>query len=96
MISSISVSELLKKSNDISIIDIRNSQSYNNNHIPNAKNIPSQVLVSNPGIYLKKDETYYLYCQKGKISVRVCSLLNSLGYKTVNINGGYEAWILEK
>lgn len=98
MIFSISVSELLKKmeSDNISVIDIRNSQSYNNNHIPNAKNIPSQVLVSNPSKYLEKEKTYYLYCQKGTISIRVCSLLNSLGYKTINVNGGYESWILEK
>lgn len=99
MIFSISVSELLKKMNDdsdIPVIDIRSSQNYNNNHIPNAKNIPSQVLVSNPSKYLDKEKTYYLYCQKGTLSIRVCSLLNSLGYKTVNVNGGYESWILEK
>ncbi len=95
MILSISVSELLKKGN-VSIIDIRNNQNYNNNHIPNAKNIPSQELVNNPSKYLDKNQTYYLYCQKGTTSIRVCSLLNSLGYKTVNVAGGYEAWILEK
>lgn len=94
MIYSISIKELLKKGNDAYIIDIRSNQSYNNNHIPNAKNIPSQVLISNPSKYLEKDRTYYLYCQKGTTSIRVCSLLNNLGYKTVNVNGGYEAWIL--
>ncbi|MBE6144768.1 MAG: rhodanese-like domain-containing protein [Firmicutes bacterium] len=96
MIHSISISELLKKTNNISIIDIRSNQSYNNNHIPNAKNVPSQVLISNPNKYLNKEKTYYIYCQKGSSSIRVCSLLNNLGYNTVNINGGYEAWILQK
>lgn len=96
MILSISVSELLKKSGDVSIIDIRNEQSYNNNHIPNAKNIPRELLISNPSNYLNKETTYYLYCQKGITSIKVCSLLNSLGYKVVNVNGGYEAWILGK
>lgn len=96
MIYSISIGELLKKGSDVKIIDIRSIQSFNNNHIPNAKNIPSQTLVSNPSKYLEKNETYYLYCQKGTTSIRVCSLLNNLGYKTVNVNGGYEAWILQK
>lgn len=96
MISSISVKQLLEKISGDTIIDIRNPQSYNNNHIPNAKNIPSEVLVSNPNKYFDRDKTYYLYCQKGPTSIKVCSLLNSLGYKTININGGYEAWILEK
>ena len=94
MIYSISINELLKKENDAYIIDIRSNQSYNNNHIPNAKNIPSMTLISNPSKYLEKDKTYYLYCQKGTTSIKICSLLNNLGYKTVNINGGYEAWIL--
>lgn len=96
MIYSISIGELLKKQSDVQIIDIRSVQSYNNNHIPNAKNIPSQDLISNPSKYLEKNNTYYLYCQRGTTSIRVCSLLNSLGYKTVNINGGYEAWILQQ
>ena len=96
MIYSISIKELLKKGNDAYIIDIRSNQSYNNNHIPDAKNIPSQTLISNPNKYLERDKTYYLYCQKGTTSIRVCSLLNNLGYKTVNVNGGYEAWILQQ
>ena len=96
MIYSISINELLKRGNDANIIDIRSNQSYNNNHIPDAKNIPSQTLISNPNKYLERDKTYYLYCQKGTTSIRVCSLLNNLGYKTVNVNGGYEAWILQQ
>lgn len=96
MIYSISIKELLKKGLDAYIIDIRSNQSYNNNHIPNAKNIPNMSLISNPSKYLDKDKTYYLYCQKGVTSIRTCSLLNNLGYKAININGGYEAWILQQ
>jgi len=95
MINSISIKELLKKE-DAFIIDIRSGQSYNNNHIPNSINIPSQTLISNPSKYIEKDKIYYICCQKGTTSIRVCSLLNNLGYKTVNVNGGYEAWILSK
>jgi len=96
MIYSISIKELLKKGPDTNIIDIRSNQSYNNNHIPNAKNIPSQTLINNPSKYLEKDKTYYLYCQKGTSSIRVCSFLTNLGYNVINVNGGYEAWILQQ
>ena len=41
MMPSIQISELLTYSNPI-IIDIRSSQSYNNNHIDGAINIPYQ------------------------------------------------------
>ena len=95
MIPNISVTNFLKLENP-NVIDIRNSQSYNNNHIPNARNIPFEKLISRPSDYLKRDEIYYLYCTYGKKSISVCKILNNLGYRTVTINGGYESWILEQ
>lgn len=90
----ISVSELLKL--NVPIIDIRSIEKYNDNHIVGAKNIPMILLLKEPNKYLNKMETYYIYCQKGINSIRLCNALNKQGYKTVNIIGGYESWILEK
>ena len=80
----------------INIIDIRSIQSYNNNHIPNAKNIPMEKLLINPEQYLNKSDRYYIYCQKGLSSENVCDILNKLGFDTANIDGGYESFILYK
>lgn len=96
MVSNINITNLLKIIDKVNIIDIRKSLNYNNNHIPNAKNIDNDLLISNPNKYLDKNKTYYLYCQKGKKSYKTCYYLNTLGYKTINIIGGYESWILEK
>lgn len=95
MIPNISVAEFLKLPNP-NVIDLRSIQNYNNHHIPNAKNIPFEKLISKPSLYLSRNETYYLYCTYGKKSISVCRILNNLGYHTVNINGGYESWILEQ
>ena len=89
----IGIGELLKLNNP-NIIDIRSKESYNNNHIPGAINIPSNELLINHLKYLNKSETYYLYCTRGITSVKVCQILNKQGYKTISINGGYEAWLL--
>lgn len=78
------------------IIDLRTNEKYNNNHIPNSINIPIEKLLENPQKYLNKTETYYLYCQKGISSYNACKILTRLGYKTININGGYEKWLLTK
>ena len=96
MLNSISVSDLKKISTDINIIDIRSIASFNNNHIPGAKNIPFNSLILAPNKYLDKSSVYYIYCQKGLKSLKTCQILNSLGYNTKNIIGGYEAWILGK
>ena len=86
----------LKKLNlaNINLIDIRSIEKYNDNHIPNAINIPKILLVKDYIKYLDKNKLYYIYCQKGEQSLKVCRLLKSLGYHVVNVNGGYESWIL--
>lgn len=95
MISSISITELKNKINSVNIIDIRSVQSYNNNHIPTATNIPMEKLIVDPKKYLQANKVYYIYCQKGISSLKVCQMLNRMGYHTVNISGGYEEWVLQ-
>ena len=82
----ISIKEVLNKDN---IIDIRDNYSYNEGHIPNAKNIPYYSLLSNHSIYLNKKEKYYLYCNYGIQSMEISNKLNLLGYNTYYIKEGY-------
>ena len=95
MISNINISELLNL-NNINIIDIRSIEKYNDNHIPNAINIPQEKLLLNPNKYLNKETRYYIYCQKGMSSYNICKILTSIGYKVTNINGGYESYIMNQ
>ncbi len=64
------------------IIDIRSKGEYDLGHIDDAINIREDLLLNNPKYYLDKDTFYYIYCEKGYRSRRVCSILNSLGYNT--------------
>lgn len=93
ILNSITVSEL-RKLDSIDIIDIRSEEKYNDNHILNAYNIPYNKLLISPSNFLDINRTYYVYCQKGLTSRKLCSILNSKGYNLINIVGGYEAWIL--
>lgn len=71
------------------VIDIRDRNSYLLGHIDNAINIDKSTLLSNHDKYLNKTDIYYIYCNSGISSKRVVEYLNSLGYNTVNIDGGY-------
>jgi rhodanese-related sulfurtransferase len=93
MISNININELLNMKN-INIIDIRSIEKYNDNHIPNAINIPQEKILLNPNKYLDKNIRYYIYCQKGMSSYNICRILTTMGYKVTNINGGYESYIM--
>ena len=94
MTNSISVEEFKKIYKSVNIIDIRGIESYNGNHIEGAKNIDFNKLLISPSNYLNKNDVYYIYCQKGVKSSRLCSVLRQSGYKVINIIGGYEAWVL--
>ena len=78
------------------IIYIRSRDKYNINHIPGAINIDYLELLSNPNKYLSFNDTYYLYCDFGHTSSMVVSKLNKLGYNTVNIDGGFNNYLLRK
>lgn len=95
MISSININELLSLKG-INIIDIRSTEKYNQNHIPNSINIPQEKIITQPNKYLEKEKRYYIYCQKGMSSYSVCKILTKLGYKVTNINGGYESYIMNQ
>lgn len=94
--SSITIDELLPIIGKINLIDIRNTQSYNNNHIDGAINIPFEKLIVSPNKYLDSMKKYFIYCRCGFTSKKACQILTQLGYKVVNIEGGYEEWILKK
>jgi len=94
MVGSISMAELKQMLGRIELIDIRSIIKFNSNHLPGAKNIPQEKLICNPSKYLNKNDTYYIYCQKGKTSITTVFILNKQGYKAINVEGGYERWVL--
>ena len=77
----------------INLIDIRSPEKYNIGHIKGAKNIPFNDLLINYTKYLNRNYIYYIYCQKGIQSRRICEILSNKGYLVINIIGGYEAFI---
>jgi len=95
MVESIFVYEL-KKLNNINLIDIRNIEKYNNRHIPGSVNIPLEKMLTSYNKYLDKNKKYYIYCQKGIQSRKLCQILKNNGFNVINITGGYEAWVLSE
>ncbi len=90
--SNITVSELKSLIPGIKIIDVRDNYKYSLGNIPTSKNIPANFLLTNPNNYLNKEDIYYIYCDFGNTSNRVCERLKQLGYKVVNVLGGYNEY----
>ena len=90
----IKIESIINNANNLNIIDIRDNYLYNMDSLPNAKNIPMNFLITNPDNYLNKEEEYYIYCNRGINSKKACEVLNNLGYKVINLSGGFERYKL--
>ena len=74
---------------DYNIIDIRDHNSYNNDHVFNSINIPMNILLNNPSNYINKNDIYYIYCTSGIRSKKTCEILRILGYNVINVIDGF-------
>lgn len=88
----IEVQELRKIISNINLIDIRDKEIFDLGHIRNAKNIPMSELLNNYKELLHEHERYYIYCNSGINSKKVCTILNNKGIDVINVNGGYNEW----
>jgi len=90
MVETLTLQELAKlESSDFYLIDIRTTQEFAQYHLPNAINIPYDLLMTYHDNYLKKDQNYYLVCGHGSLSYRACAILQSYGYNVKSISDGY-------
>ncbi|MEN8078098.1 rhodanese-like domain-containing protein [Clostridioides difficile] len=78
---------------NIELIDIREPYEYRGGSIKSAKNIPMQTLLSNPDKYLEKNKEYYIVCQSGGRSSRVCGELRKGGFDVINVAGGVGSYL---
>lgn len=74
------------------VIDVRDTEKYNNGHIEEVRNVAMSVLVEKPEKYLSKEETYYVMCTTGGKSFRTQTRLVEQGYDVVNLVGGYSSY----
>jgi hydroxyacylglutathione hydrolase len=79
-------------SNDLQIVDVRNSYEWAAGHIDSAKNIPLAHLVVRAK-ELDPERPVVVHCQMGGRSAVAASVLEARGFRSVtNLAGGYKAW----
>jgi len=70
------------------LLDVRTVGEFRRGHIEGATNIPIDEIRDRLG-ELPKDKTLLVHCLTGIRSYFVCRILGQLGYRTVNLSGGY-------
>lgn len=78
---------------DYQIIDVRTAQEYAEGHIPQAMNIPNEIIQSPDFQGLgDKHQKLMVYCRSGKRSRQAAQKLAQLGYTNVVDMGSILAW----
>jgi adenylyltransferase/sulfurtransferase len=80
-------------SGDVDIVDVREPWEYEQGHIPNARLVPLNTLLSSPQAHLKRDNIL-MVCGVGQRSAVAAEMAAALGYTRVyNLEGGTTGWI---
>lgn len=75
------------------LIDVREMDEWEADHIPQAKLIPLQTIPAHADA-LPKDTEIIIHCKAGMRSARACEYLMSLGFDNVtNVEGGMDAFL---
>ncbi len=83
------VKNLLANNSKLNIIDVRDKEEYEEEHIPSAINIPLAQIET---ISLGLDEVIYVTCRSGQRAASAKRKLEALGYKQVINMGGIVQW----
>ena len=88
--------EIMDTTEGYIILDVRTIEEFNTGHIPNAINIPNEVIYDEATkILTDKEQVILVYCRSGRRSKEASSKLVELGYSNVLEFGGILDWKYE-
>lgn len=92
-IQTITATELQKRleTEEVNVIDVRELEEVKEGKIPQAKHISLSTLPVRLYEFDPQQE-YVMVCRSGARSERACELLQSNGYRVINMVGGMSNW----
>ena len=95
-ISAEQAKELMDKSENYIILDVRTKEEFDEIHIPNAMLIPDTEIADRAEDELTdKDQLIFVYCRSGNRSKKASAILVEMGYTNIKEFGGIKDWPYE-
>jgi rhodanese-related sulfurtransferase len=84
----------LDKGEQIVVVDARSAQSYQEEHIPGAVNIPHRTMTAGSTAHLDRSKLYVVYCDGIGCNASTKGALNlaRLGFRVKELLGGLDWW----
>lgn len=71
------------------LLDVRTPEEYHHSSLAGSRNLNYlSTTLADELEQLDKQKTYYVFCQTGRRSLRVCVLLKNSGFTICNLDGG--------
>ena len=88
------LNEALKNGEKVIALDARSVESFDNEHIPGAINIPHRTMTQESTAHLDKDVLYITYCTGIGCNASTKGALNmvKLGFRVKELIGGLDWW----
>ena len=84
---------IMKSEKDYIILDVRRPDEFSEGHIPNAINVPNEIIGTSEISELPdKDQLILVYCRSGRRSKEASQKLVDLGYTNIVEFGGILDW----
>ena len=84
---------MMNTETDYIILDVRTPEEFADRHIPNAINIPNEVIGTEELAELpEKEQLILVYCRSGNRSKQASEKLVALGYTNIYEFGGINDW----
>ena len=79
---------------EVQLVDVRTIEEFTDGHLEGAVNIDvkQENFIEMAKKQLSTNKSVAVYCRSGRRSANAASLLSDIGYRVVNLKGGYIAW----
>ena len=88
----VELSEMIKRSENINIIDVRAYEDYAKGHISAAVNLPKQRWGTHTGLSKEKVNVIYCYSEVCHLAAAAAREFAEDGYPVMELEGGFEGW----
>ena len=86
------LNEMIKRNENINIIDVRAYEDYAKGHVPAAVNLPKQRWSTHTGLSKEKTNIIYCYSEVCHLAAAAAKEFAEDGYPVMELEGGFEAW----
>jgi rhodanese-related sulfurtransferase len=86
------LNEMIKKHEDVNIIDVRASQDYEKGHIPGSLSLPKESWDSFAGLGKNKVNIIYCYSDVCHLAAAAAYKFAARGFPVMELEGGFETW----